>query len=134
MSSASEERRKIEEEIRQKQKRLNELDKLENGSKSQKASSISTFALYAFIANIMIVILSTYAWASLDSANLSGTLKTIMIATSIFSFACLVINAIVIFNRYKNFSSFFTGFVIVINLPSFLLAIILIALSGGIWW
>ena len=135
MSSATEERRKIEEEIKQKQKRLNELDRIAGSTTSQKAeTSISKFAMYAFFANILIAILATFAWASLDSINLSGTLKTVMIATSIFSFICLVIDAFVIFNKYKNFSSFFTGFVIVINLPSFVLAIALLSLSGGYWW
>ena len=135
MSSATEERRKIEEEIRQKQNRLKELDKISGKTTIVKnETSISKFALWAFFANIMIAVLAIYAWASLDSLNLSGTIKTVMIATSIFAFICLIIDAFVIFNKYKDFSSFFTGFVIVVNLPSFALAIGLIALGGGYWW
>ena len=134
MSSASEERRKIEEDIRKKQARLNELDRIENkNSKLKEMSGISKFALWAFFANIMIAILAIFAWSSLDSANLDGSAKTVMILTSIFTFICLIIDAIVIFNKYKNFSNFVTGFIIVINLPAFALAIVLMSM-GGWWW
>ena len=134
MSSASEEKRKIEEEIRQKQNKLKELERMENAdSKSQRMTGIAKFAIWAFFANILIAILAVYAWGSLDSIGSDGSAKTVMVLTAIFSFVCMVIDSIVIFNKYKDFSNFVTGFIIVINLPAFALAIVLVSM-GGWWW
>ena len=133
MSSASEEKRKIEEEIRQRQKRLNELDRIDGKTtRVQEMTGISKFALWAFFANILIAVLAVFAWGSFNSLNLEGSAKTVVALTSIFSFICLVIDAVVVFNKHKNFSNFVTGFIIVINLPAFALAFILLSMSS--WW
>ena len=75
MSSASEEKRKIEEEINQK---LNELSKLENKENAEKSTRIKRFAKEGFFINLFITLAALACYVLIDwSVVKSGFVKTI---------------------------------------------------------
>lgn len=125
MSSASEEKRKIEEEINQK---LKELDKIENKENAEKSTRIKKFAKEGFTTNIIITIMALLSYVIIDWTVAKATaMRPILIVTISFSFFCVIVDFIAFcLKREKKLSDFFTGFIIFINIPAFLLTFVVV--------
>lgn len=127
MSSAENERRKIEEEIKERKQKLAELDKQENKTKHNSGYGFEKYLTFCVVGNLILAVV-------LVSCLFMNTPKTVFIISMIL-LADVVLALFVDKRTIKNYNpkSLSNGkmtFLILLNLP----ATILFALCYPWWW